>query len=273
MSDTTLTLQEAAEHLGVHYMTAYRYVRIGRLPARKDGSEWRVELSDVEALLGPSQPQAAQPKKRTDWRARFENRILAGDESGAWAVIEHGLASSLDPQSAYLEVIAPALRNVGDAWESGDIDVAEEHRATRIAARTIDRLSPQFASRGRRRGTVVLGTCAGDQHGLATAMIADLLRSENFQVDDLGADVPVESFVFAANSANRLVGVGISAFASGNETTISATVKALREVTSVPILLGGPAIRDVEHAQRLGADGYAPDGAQAVRLILDGQTP
>ena len=40
MSDTTgddLTLHEAADVLGVHYMTAYRYVRLGLLPAAKAG--------------------------------------------------------------------------------------------------------------------------------------------------------------------------------------------------------------------------------------------
>ncbi len=91
-------------------------------------------------------------------------------------MIEAGLASGLDPSSIYLEVIGPALRNVGSAWEAGSVDIAEEHRATRIASRLIGRLGPRFASRGRRRGTVVLGTCAGDAHGLGTTMIADLLR-------------------------------------------------------------------------------------------------
>ena len=37
MTEQTLTLAEAANHLGVHYMTAYRYVRTGQLPARKAG--------------------------------------------------------------------------------------------------------------------------------------------------------------------------------------------------------------------------------------------
>ena len=36
MPDPSLiTLQEAADRLGVHYMTAYRYVRTGRMPATR----------------------------------------------------------------------------------------------------------------------------------------------------------------------------------------------------------------------------------------------
>ena len=37
MARRPFTLPEVAEKLGVHYMTAYRYVRTGRLPARTRG--------------------------------------------------------------------------------------------------------------------------------------------------------------------------------------------------------------------------------------------
>ena len=47
MLDARISLQEAADALGVHYMTAYRYVRTGRLPAVKDGAEWRVDPADL----------------------------------------------------------------------------------------------------------------------------------------------------------------------------------------------------------------------------------
>src|SRR3984957_19994084 len=46
----TLTLQEAASQLGLHYMTVYRYVRTGKLPATQEGMSWRVRVQDVKAL-------------------------------------------------------------------------------------------------------------------------------------------------------------------------------------------------------------------------------
>ncbi len=70
--------------------------------------------------------------------------------------------------------------------------------------------------------------------------------SHNFQVDDLGPNVPAASFVFAAEQANRLVGIGISAFSSDNDDAITATIDALRAVTDVAILVGGPAIAGQE---------------------------
>ena len=56
----TLSLRECAERLGVHYMTAYRYVRTGMLAAVKQGTEWRVASEDLESF--GSGPAGIHPK-------------------------------------------------------------------------------------------------------------------------------------------------------------------------------------------------------------------
>ena len=48
MNSNELSLNEVAEKLGVHYMTVYRYVRTGLLPAAKSGGTWRVLADDLE---------------------------------------------------------------------------------------------------------------------------------------------------------------------------------------------------------------------------------
>ena len=52
LSDS-LSLREAAEELGVHYMTVYRYVRLGMLPATKDGTVWRVDRNALREFRTP----------------------------------------------------------------------------------------------------------------------------------------------------------------------------------------------------------------------------
>ena len=47
MVDVDISLHDVAEALHVHYMTAYRYVREGMLPARKVGRSWCVRKSDL----------------------------------------------------------------------------------------------------------------------------------------------------------------------------------------------------------------------------------
>ncbi|MDH3194661.1 MAG: B12-binding domain-containing protein [Acidimicrobiia bacterium] len=257
-----ISLQAAADLLGVHYMTAYRYIRLGKLPAYKDGNTWRVELADIESLMSPPTAAATQ-----DWPARLEDRLLDGDEPGAWSIIEAALTSGGQPRDIYERGLLPALRSIGERWEGGRIDIADEHRASLIATRLVGRISPRFTPRGRRRGSIILGSPPGDAHHLGGTMLADLLRLDHFNVDDLGANTPAESFVHAVKQTSDLVAVGISAFAPENEEAIERTVGMIKTASSVPVFLGGGAIQDAAHAEKLGADGFAASTDEVVELF------
>ena len=91
---------------------------------------------------------------------------MAGDARGAWGVIEAAQAAGADVDEVYLDLVAPAMVSIGRRWESGELDVAVEHRASVIAGRLVGRLGHRFLRRGRNRGTVVLGAPAGERHAL-----------------------------------------------------------------------------------------------------------
>ena len=95
-----LSLQDAADILDVHYMTAYRYVRLGLLNATKVGGTWRVKRSDLDAFREGSSKdhsnEGESRKKSAPWSERLELRLLAGDARGAWGVVEAALAAGAD---------------------------------------------------------------------------------------------------------------------------------------------------------------------------------
>jgi excisionase family DNA binding protein len=264
--DEVVTLREAAERLGVHYMTAYSYVRTGRLVARRDGREWRVAARDIATFLrGDSQ----RPRKH-DGAARLAGRLLDGDEPGAWRIVEAALVGGHEPEAVHCDLVIPALRRIGDKWERGQIGVGDEHRATAVAQRMAARLGPRFARRGHPRGTVVLGCVAGERHGLASMLLADLLRGRRFGAVDLGADTPPECFVEAARDAVRPVAVVIGAIGAGHEATVATTLDALRAGgVALPRLVGGSGIADAASARRLGADGFTGHDAQSALSALE----
>ncbi len=263
----TMSLRQAAEQLEVHYMTVYRYVRLGMLPARKEGAAWVVDTADLEAFAEPD-GEPRRGRRSADWNARLKARLVAGDERGSWGVVEAALASGLAPVDVYEDVLRPVLNAVGDDWADGRIDVADEHRASAVAARLIGRLGPRFARRGRSRGTVVTATPPGDLHGLGLAVVADLLRGVRFEVVDLGPNTPAASLAKAVAEANRLIAVAISAHDPDGEEQVAAAVAAARvAATGVPVLVGGSAIEGPDHARDLGADGYADTGRAAVALV------
>ena len=148
--DELVGLRAAAERLGVHYMTAYRYVRIGTLPARKVGGTWQVRIGDLRALIGREPPRPGPGGIRWEpYRRQLRERLIAGDEPGAWSIVERALVSGSPAQDIHLELIVPVLGEIGDAWADGELDIADEHRASAVAARLIGRLGPSFARRGR----------------------------------------------------------------------------------------------------------------------------
>lgn len=271
--DTDLTLHAAADALGVHYMTAYRYVRLGLLAASKMGGTWRVAQSDLDEFRagGPMAPQAeGGSRRRAPWAGRLEVRLLAGDARGSWGVIEAALAAGCGLEEVYVEVVAPAMSGIGDRWERGELDVSVEHRASGIVMRLIGRLGPRFVRRGRTRGVVIIAAPAGERHALPVAMLADLVRQRGWEVSDLGVDVPDASLVHAALTTPDVVAIGVSVT---NDECLPATRRALatlREAsTDAMLVVGGRAVRDEVHGLELGADAVALD-ARAFGRILDG---
>jgi len=267
MDDTKpeeLSLHEVAEILDVHYMTAYRYVRLGILPAQREGRSWRIRRDDLDDFMAKG--ETGTQRGEADWADRFFNRILAADEAGAWGVLEAALSSGMAIPEAYPTLLSPAMRRLGDLWSTGDIDVATEHAASEVASRIVARLGPRLARRGVRRGTVVLGSTATELHSLPLAMATDLFRASQFDAVDLGAYLPPDSFAAFVAETNDLVAVGVGVTTPGQEDALGETLEAIRGVTDVPIVVGGNGV-DEEVALALGADGWAQTGEGAVELV------
>jgi excisionase family DNA binding protein len=264
-----MSLRQAADALGVHYMTAYRYVRLGLLPASQRGGTWVIRSEDVAAFreraAADRTPAGAGRRRPGALRDRLMGCLLGGDEASAWSVVDRALGTGYSPTDIYLQLLAPALRSIGDGWHAGSLSVGEEHRATAVAARLVGRLGPSFVRRGRPAGTVVLGAAPGDAHSLPVSMLADVVRAHGYRVVDLGGNVPVVSFTAAAAGLDGLVAVGVSVGDAGCLDAAREVATAVRAVAAVPVLIGGPATDASVTA--LGADGWAPDAGAAADLI------
>ena len=180
-----MQLRDAAEMLGVHYQTAYAWVRQGVLPARKTGRGYEVSEGDVSAL-------AARPDIRVrDWAAqadRMHAAIMSGDETMARHVFAR-LARGVPLTDLCERIIAPALQRVGDDWAAGAVSIGAEHRASAICERLI--AARTYQPQGRPRGIAVVTTPPGERHGLPALMATACLREDRWLVHHLAADLPV----------------------------------------------------------------------------------
>ena len=193
MVDRALGLQEVADELGVHYQTAYRWVRSGRLPAALVDGRYEVTPTAVARFAArraePRRPAARSPRGGfTPLSDRVFLHLLLGDERDARRLVERLVEDGVSVTTVAQEVLTPALRRIGDEWSAGRLTVSEEHRASAIVERILGEHHP--TPRGRRRGTVVVAALAEERHSLPTAMAAAALRDDNWHVHHLGADVP-----------------------------------------------------------------------------------
>ena len=259
--NTEISLHEVAETLNVHYMTVYRYVRQGLLPAKKIGRSWFVTSRDLKVFragkgVGVAVAPTAGGRKKAPWAQRLEARLIVGDERGALEVMESALRAGHDLNHLYLGVLSQALVSIGERWERNELDIFVEHRASGIAMRLIGQIGSRFARRGVTKGTVIMGAPAGEEHTLMIAMVADIVRYEGWNVFDLGANLPAHAFAAAVERTDDVVAVCVVVTVAKSLPAAAKAIQAIKAISpdGVPCFVGGAAVQSKVQAVALGAD-------------------
>ncbi len=239
-SDEWVDLQAAADRLGVHYQTAYRWVRTGKLPAELVGGSYRLRSADVDAA-GARQAAPAKHRPPSDERLRrqsdrLHDALVAGDETSARRIVTRLIDEGTPIVDVIQTVVVPPLRSIGTAWHEGRLSIWVEHRASAIVERLLGEAAP--TRRGRRRGRAVVAAVSGDLHSLPTTMAAVALRDDNWHVDHLGADVPTAELLdyCASNDVDVVV---LSSTNPDVAALAAATATELR-AGGVPTIVGAP---------------------------------
>jgi MerR family transcriptional regulator, light-induced transcriptional regulator len=271
-----LTLQEAADRLKVHYMTAYRWVRKGELPAFKAGGRLRVREEVLAQFMADREVQVALPPAaagRTDWALhldRLYEQLRDGRGTEAATLVRKVIADGAPAGEVYLKLLTPALHRIGHDWQEGVITVAEEHRATEITMAIMARLGEFFRRRGPGRGTAVTLTPPDEQHAVGSAMAADFLRAGGWDVHHLGANVPIEDLkLFLQVVPTDVLCVSVTTPLT-DPAILQQLVEAGGESGDTLVIIGGQAA-DREAVERAGAL-HVQDLAALVEQ-LDGVTP
>lgn len=163
----------------------------------------------------------------------------------------------------------PALHALGDAWSNGTIDVAGEHAASAAVAR---RLSMAFEAAGSPavgRAPILVGLPPGSRHELAALAFATAARRSGLSVVYLGPDVPVESWIAAAEQT----GARAIAFGVVIDRDVAAADDVVRGVRGahpdLVIAVGGGESAEVGNGAVLRLPDRLTDAVGALRQALD----
>ncbi|MDQ2813782.1 MAG: B12-binding domain-containing protein [Actinomycetota bacterium] len=237
-----MQLREAADVLGVHYQTAYGWVRQGVLPAVKTARGYEVSDGDVSALAERrASGTAPRPQIRVrDWTAqadRLHAAIVSGDETAARQVFAR-LARGVPIADLCERVVSPALDRISVDWVAGKVTIAVEHRATAICERLIAARARQ--PQGRPRGIAVTATPPGERHGLPALMATACLREDRWLVHHLAADLPVAEVTSLALDTGATLVVLSAATAEAAGLARQAAHEIRAAAPKLCVLTGGP---------------------------------
>ena len=121
--------------------------------------------------------------------ARPHHALVVGDVARARRVLDAALEAGADVRDLYLDVVQPALYEVGAGWSRAELTVAHEHLAAAAARIHMTLLAERLGPAPQRRGSVLVA-CPGDEmHELGARMVADFVAADG-QVPFLGALSP-----------------------------------------------------------------------------------
>lgn len=196
----------------------------------------------------------------------LQQAILDGLADAAFAAAKQQL-QTLDAQTLLQQQLIPALDTVGERYANGAIFLPQMLKSA-DAAQAASRALQEHLQGGEQQGpqeTVLLATVHGDIHDIGKNIVKIMLESYRYRVVDLGKDVPAQAVVDAVKMQGiRLV--GLSALMT---TTIPAMQETIRLLHSsgcgCKVMVGG-AVLTAQTAEAIGADYYAADAMQGVKI-------
>ncbi len=207
---------------------------------------------------------------------------MARDRLEAAAVVEGALVAKLTLAELYLEVLAPAQKEIGDRWHRGELSIAEEHWSTEVIRECMGRVRRTLSDLPRRGASVLVAGLEGERHSLSARMAADFFLWRGWQVEYLGCNLPsTELLSYVDRHEPELIALSVT-MEENLETAWSFCRQLCSGHPGRRVLLGGSAFRGREGPASLedeisGSYAVARSALEglelATRLVGDGWRP
>ncbi len=194
--------------------------------------------------------------------------ILDGNQKLVIEKVEQAIDSGLTAEEILNKAMIEAMAEAGTLFEEGEFFVPELLVAARAMQGGMELLKPLLTRDNvKAKGTVLAGTVKGDLHDIGKNLVCMMLEGSGFEIIDLGSDVDPQIFVQTIQEKHVDI-VAMSALLTTTMVNMKTTIDALASAgvrEKVKVMVGGAPVSQ-DFASKIGADGYAADANQAVRL-------
>lgn len=209
--------------------------------------------------------QYTAEKASAQYESQLQRAIIKGVKNEAYSYAKDALKdkSALDVINSE---IVPALDEVGKCFENKTMYLPQLLMAAEAASKAFDAVKESMGdSQSESKGKIIVATVKGDIHDIGKNIVKVLLENYGYDVIDLGKDVEPEKVVATAK-AQCVKLVGLSALMTTTTEAMAETVELLKkELSDVKVMVGG-AVLTQEYADMIGADYYAKDAMEGVRI-------
>ncbi|MEM1413908.1 MAG: cobalamin B12-binding domain-containing protein [Myxococcota bacterium] len=260
----------AGEISGVHEAKHAHEAKI-LAPIRVDEDQLKavVEKHVLPRLLRNHPPmKLAEPTPDPTQVQALADIASSDDLPQALAFVDDLMVKGLGLEGALLELVAPAARLLGEQWHEDVRSFTDVTFGLGTLHRLVSRLDERGERAGTPRGAVLLRTRPGEQHTLAVAILAAILRADGWDAE-LALGWRDEALIAEVARAPYHV-VGLANPKGGELREHARLIERLRRHSArqpVLVVLGG-AQALAEHAPALGA--VYCGSARELRAMLRG---
>lgn len=211
MNAEWMTVQEAAVFLGISATSIKRLCDANQIEsARTHGGHRRIHRQHVEAFQLRLNPQTRGDRNKPNLKSdsdlveAFETEMLRGDALACWSRLTDLISRRCSLTEALEHFLVPAIWRVGDRWQRKEISIYQEHLATHVCEKTLDRILFQLGQGGAScdasssRGIAIGGALEKSRDTIASKLVEILFSQHGFQALNLGAFLPIDSLVQAS---------------------------------------------------------------------------
>ena len=189
-----------AAALGVSESSLKRWVDEGRIAAdRTAGGHRRITQTGLlsylrkegVAVVNPSAIGYATETDGTEGAEVIQDAIASGDGDRLRESLLRGFMMGQTVADLCDGPIRKGLHLVGERWREGDYGIAEEHRAVEAVLHALYGLRSELPEPSMVAPLAMGGAGEGDPYRVPSLMVALVLTSVGWRVENLGADLPM----------------------------------------------------------------------------------
>lgn len=199
---------------------------------------------------------------------KLADAVVDMDEDIAIAISEEVIAQNYDAFEAIDKGLSAGMEKAGKLFEEEEYFIPELLMCSEAMYAGLDILKPHIkVDKSEVKLKVIIGVVEGDTHDIGKNLVKIMLETSGFDVIDLGRDVPPSIFVERAKEEKASI-IALSTLMTTTMDNMAEVIRILDKENireKFKIMIGGGPISQ-GFADKIGADGYSVNAADAVRL-------